>query len=165
MDTAPHYLFFTDKDVEDGNTRLKVYPPIRNSSNCNLMWDCLKMNIIDCIASQHEPIHKSMKFLEELSFKKALSGITNAGFSLQAIWSRLKQPLAVRSRTYNHYIVRLAKWMSDTPSKILGIDNMRGSIEAGKIADLVVWDPEQWITSRKSWSLHAELNPYTNHAL
>ena len=106
-----------------------------------------------------------MKFLEELSFKKALSGITNAGFSLSAIWSRLKQPLAVRSRRYNHYIIRLAKWMSATPAKILGIDDIRGSIEAGKIADLVVWDPEKWITGRKSWSLQAELNPYTNHAL
>ena len=55
--------------------------------------------------------------------------------------------------------------MSATPAKILGIDDIRGSIEAGKIADLVVWDPEKWITGRKSWSLQAELNPYTNHAL
>ena len=67
--------------------------------------------------------------------------MSTAGLNLQAVWTRLKSPLHMGDRAYQHYIIRLFKWMSTKPAQILGLNN-RGSIEPGKLADFVVWYPE-----------------------
>jgi dihydroorotase-like cyclic amidohydrolase len=41
----------------------------------------------------------------------------------------------------DNYIVRLSKWLSLNPAKIIGLDKHRGSIEKHKFADLIIWDP------------------------
>jgi dihydroorotase-like cyclic amidohydrolase len=73
-----------------------------------------------------------------------MSGITSAGFLLQPIWSIIKKSVERKSRAYEHYIVRLSKWLSSKPAEILGLDEIRGSIAAGKLADLIVWQPERF---------------------
>jgi dihydroorotase-like cyclic amidohydrolase len=141
-DTAGYYLFFTNFDVKDGDTNLKAYPPIRNSANLNLLWDCLKFNALDIITSNHSFIPPEYKILDSGDFSKAVPGINCLGYTLQAIWSRLRQHLLPKSDQYEHYIVRMAKWLSSTPARILGVLDKRGEIAVGKLADLVVWDPE-----------------------
>jgi dihydroorotase-like cyclic amidohydrolase len=37
----------------------------------------------------------------------------------------------------------MAKWMSYSPSKAIGVQEKRGEIAEGKHADLIVWDPEE----------------------
>jgi dihydroorotase-like cyclic amidohydrolase len=68
-----------------------------------------------------------------------MSGITSAGFLLQPVWSSIKKTVERRSRAYEHYIVRLSKWMSSKPAEVIGVDEFRGSIAIGKLADLIVW--------------------------
>jgi len=46
-----------------------------------------------------------------------------------------------------HYLVRLARWMSYSPAKLLGIESRRGSISKGKYADLIIWSPYEKQTS------------------
>ena len=36
------HLFFSSKDIADGDTRFKDFPPIRDIGNCLLLWDLLK---------------------------------------------------------------------------------------------------------------------------
>ena len=61
IESASYYLYFNDRCVSNGDTRFKVYPPIRNVSNFNLIWDCLKMKSIDVISSNHNPIIPGFK--------------------------------------------------------------------------------------------------------
>ena len=132
------HLYFNSDSVPNGDTRFKNVPPIRNRGNFNLLWDLLKFKGIDLISSQHaniDPVHKPVG-----NFQQALNGIASIGCSLQAVWTILNIPIT-RKELLEHYIVRLAKWMSLHPAKVLGVDKERGTIEAGKIADLVVWDP------------------------
>lgn len=42
---------------------------------------------------------------------------------------------------YDKSIVKISKHLSENPSKVLGIDNVKGSIEVGKDADFIIWDP------------------------
>ena len=39
-------------------------------------------------------------------------------------------------------VERLAEWMCAAPARLAGVDARKGSIEPGKDADLVIWDPE-----------------------
>lgn len=36
-EAAPHYLCFNEQDIQDGDTRFKDYPPIRNKENSQLL--------------------------------------------------------------------------------------------------------------------------------
>ena len=139
-----YLLFFTDKDIEDSDTRFKAHPPIRTKANCLLLWDLLKMKAIDCVNSGHNPIHPDYKYLQEGDFRRALSGISSMGFTLQSVWTRLRQP-NYSLKYLDHYIVRLAKWLSLHPAKVLKIDHLKGSIAEGKHADLIVWNPNEVI--------------------
>jgi dihydroorotase-like cyclic amidohydrolase len=132
------HLYFNSDSVSTGDTRFKNAPPIRNRGNFNLLWDLLKLKGIDLITSQHvniDPSHKPFN-----NFQQSLNGIASLGCSLQAVWTVLNIPIT-RKELLEHYIVRLAKWMSLHPAKVLEVDKERGSIEIGKFADLVVWDP------------------------
>jgi len=130
------HLYFTSDSVGDGDTRFKSNPPIRNKGNFNLVWDLLKMKGIDVVSSNHCFIDSEYKCRD---FQKALGGLNTMGCTLQAIWSVLNIPFTTQNQL-EHYIVRLAKWLSLQPAKILGLSD-RGSIEKSKLADLIVWSP------------------------
>ena len=93
------------------------------------------MQSIDSIASSHNPILPELKFAEEKNFRKAVPGVSSLGFSLQAIWTKLKTHTMVKCRRYKHYLIRLFRWLSETPASILGISSSRGSIKVGRYAD------------------------------
>jgi hypothetical protein len=136
-ETCPQFLYFTEQMVANGDTRLKNFPPIRSSANCNFLWELLKFNAVDMVASQHVPVSEQLKCRP--SFARAVSGINGLGHTLQALWTVLKKPMN-NPQQYEHYLVRLAKWTAGNPAKVLRL-SQRGAIAKGYFADLVVWDP------------------------
>ena len=96
------------------------------------------MKVIDVIASNHTAVAKELKFQDLGSFKKALGGIECLGYTLQAVWTRLK---ARFTSNLERYLTRLAKWLSLAPAKLISIARHRGSIEKGKLADIIIWSP------------------------
>lgn len=160
-ETAPHFMYFTDGDVARGDTKLKSCPPIRNNSNCNLLWELLKMKGIDSIASHHRAIPPTFKALETRSFTRAMPGISSLGVSMQLVWTRLRRPCTSQYEI-EHYIVRLSKWMSLKPAQILGVSQDYGSIEPGKFANLIVWSPHQFFSVSDTIAQFPETFPYTD---
>jgi dihydroorotase-like cyclic amidohydrolase len=75
VSTTSYYLLFTNEEIKNGDTSLKTYPPIRNKSNMNLLWDCLKLKAIDIITSNHSAIPAVYKMTETGNFVKAIPGI------------------------------------------------------------------------------------------
>ena len=132
------HLCFTSKNIEDGNTKFKNNPPIRNSSNNALLWDLLKMKGINLVTSGHASIVPEMKLTG--NFQTAYNGIASLGCTLPSLWYILNKPVSTKQQL-EHYIVRLAKWTSMHPAEVLKISHQRGSIKKGKFADLVIWDP------------------------
>jgi dihydroorotase-like cyclic amidohydrolase len=153
-EVAASCLYFKDSDIARGDCRFKNSPPIRGGLNCNLLWDLLKMKGIHSLTSQHRGIHPTYKLGVKGSLKRALCGMNTLGFTLQQIWSKLRLPSSSREEL-EHYIVRLAKWLSLHPAKVLGIEKYRGSIERGMIADLFIWDPDEQVSVRRS---HSQFN-------
>lgn len=159
-ETCPHFLYFTDQSIKDGDTRLKCFPPIRNKSNCNFLWELVTMNSVDAICSQHIPIPQPFK---DSNFRIALPGVNGLGYTLQALWTLLKRPFTDLS-SFEHYLVRLARWTAFNPARILQIGN-RGSIEKGFLADLVIWDPLEQVIVSSSYSAQVYQCAYLNTSL
>lgn len=132
-ETTGFYLYFSDEDIKPGDTRFKASPPIREEKNRKLLLDMLQVGGIDSISSYHRQIQQGLKFLARGDFKRAVSGVSSIGTTLQALWTAIKGDPKVTA-------CKLAKWLSETPAAIMDFSN-KGSICIGKLADLVVWDP------------------------
>ena len=152
------HLYFTSDSVKEGDTRFKSHPPIRNTANCNLLWELLKFKGIDSISSQHHYVPSEYK---TDNFQTALKGISSIEFTMQVPWTILNIPVKT-SANFEHYLIRLSKWLSLQPANTLGLKN-RGSIEKGKLADLVVWDPYEKVSD--AMSFYGNSNPFVSQQL
>ena len=154
--SAVHFCF-TSASVSYGDTRFKNSPPIRNQGNYNCLWDLLKAEGIDCISSQHASIEPSRKL--NGNFQQALNGISSIGCTLQAIWNKINF-IEYSPKQLENYIVRLAKWFSIFPAKVLNMSDKRGGIAKGKYADLFIWDPYEKYVIGSDYA-YSQTSPFT----
>lgn len=129
--SCPHYTMFDAEHVVRGDTRLKVAPPLRSAANRRRLWTGLVEGTLSMLSSDHTPAT-----LEDRagSFLEASTGISGIQFMLPATWTE--------GLEHGVTLTNLSRWLSEEPAKLVGVWRRKGSIEAGKDADLVVWRPE-----------------------
>jgi dihydroorotase len=77
---TPYHLFFTDGDLFDYDTHLKVNPPIRSADDRQALWEALLDGTIDLVATHHLPLDKDSKVCEFEYAKHGMIGLeTTAG--------------------------------------------------------------------------------------
>jgi len=131
--SIPH-LYFSSMNIRNGDTRFKANPVIRDPTNrCHLL-ELLRRGAVDCVCSAHRPIKPALKYLQSGNFQRALSGISDMGTSLSALWTLLK------SENPSNVLPLISLLTSTRPAQILGLQS-KGEIAVGKDADLVLFDP------------------------
>ena len=156
-ETAGFYLNFYDELIKDGDTRFKANPPIRDSKNQELLIEVLKLGGIDCLTSYHRPIKPSLKSLVKGDFKRAVSGISSLGFTLQCA-------LKAFDEQAQKVAPKLAKVLSERPAEIVGLAH-KGSIQVGKLADLVVWEAGTLNKVENAYTRHPQVCPFVGEML
>ncbi len=136
-ETCPHYLTLSADDVADGMTAFKCSPPIRERANRDQLWDALRDGVLRIVVSDHSPCTTEMKQSEGGDFATAWGGIASLQVSLPAVWTE------ARARGFS--LSDVARWMADGPAELTGLTS-KGSIQAGKDADLCVFAPEEQFT-------------------
>ncbi|MFD9041745.1 allantoinase AllB [Streptomyces bottropensis] len=135
VETCPHYLTLTAEEVPDGASEFKCCPPIRESANQDLLWQALADGTIDCVVTDHSP---STADLKTGDFATAWGGISGLQLSLAAVWT------AARGR--GHGLEDVVRWMSSRTAELVGLDDRKGAIEAGRDADFAVFAPDETFT-------------------
>lgn len=153
-ETCPHYFTLTEKAVEGFNTNAKMNPPLRTDDDVEAIKEGLADGTIDCIVTDHAPHHIDEKQCE---FALAYNGIigleTSLGLSLKYL-----------VKTGVLTITELIEKMSVNPSKILGIS--KGSLAEGKIADVIIFDPEkEWTVDINKLHSKSKNSPYDGWTL
>ena len=157
-ETTPHYLHFAAEEIPDGATAFKCAPPIRERSNRDQLWGALGEGVIDLVVSDHSPCTPVLKKLEAGDFAEAWGGIASLQLGLPAVWSD--------ARRRGHSIAALAAWLCEGPARLAGLDRRKGSIAAGKDADLVIWDPDATIQVDPGRIEHRhKVTPYAGEVL
>lgn len=133
VETCPHYLAFSEEEIQEGDTRFKCAPPIRNEANRDKLWEALLQGDIDMLSSDHSPTTPELKLLQEGNFLKAWGGISSLQFLLPVTWSY--------GRKYGITFEQFTLWWSKRPAMLAG-QEFKGTIDVGKHADIVVWDPD-----------------------
>ena len=132
-ESTPQHFSLTEDIVLEKGTLARVNPPIRTEADRLAVIEGLKDGTIDIIATDHAPHSKDEKAKE---FKAAPSGMIGLETSLA---------LGITNLVKKGYLTleELLTKMTVNPAKLYKMD--KGCIEAGKIADLVIFNPdEEW---------------------
>jgi len=135
VETTYHYLYLTAEKIPSKNTLFKCCPPIREASNKEQLWQAVADGIITQLISDHSPCTTDLKKLELGDFHQAWGGIASLQLGLPLMWTEASKR--------GHSIPKLARWMCLQTAQLVKLDRHKGSIEVGKDADFVIWDPEK----------------------
>ena len=131
-----HHLWFDEHDYLTYGTRIKWNPAIKSAEDKAALWEALRSNRIDVVATDHAPHTLQEK---EHSYFKAPSGGPLVQHSLVAMLEMSKKGLIS--------VERVVEKMCHAPADLFRVDR-RGYIREGYFADLVLVDPAQaWVVS------------------
>ena len=134
-EATPHHLTLIDEDLAGYDTNLKVNPPLRSAEDRQALREALGEGTIDAVATDHAPRAAEEK---EVEFDAAGPGTIGLETALAVTLTELVRPGLVS-------LERAIEALSTAPARIIGASDHGGPIEAGRPANLVVFDPEaEW---------------------
>ena len=143
-ETCPQYLVLDASvyDVPDAEcTRYVISPPLRAPSDREALWAALADGRLDLIATDSVPDHLAdEKVYRGQSFDTISNGAPGIETLLPVVWGR---GVATGRLTPE----RAVDLLSTTPARLFGLA-VKGAIEVGKDADLVLFDPNARRTIR-----------------
>ena len=151
-ETGPHYLEFDVRDFERIGSPLKCTPPVKLPENKERLWKLLNEGVISFVASDHAPCTEDEK--NTGSIWTEYSGIPGCGTLLPYMFSEgyMKGRISLQ---------RLVEVTSEGAARRYGLFKRKGSIEAGKDADLVLMDPvKSWIVKGKEFYSKGKITPF-----
>ena len=132
-EVCPHHFILSSDDITEDDGNFKMNPPLRSRRDVEALREGLKNNIMDVISTDHAPHSPEEK---NKSMKEAFFGIVGLETSAALTYTELVEPGILTP-------MQMAEKMSYNPAKVLGMDDVKGSVSEGKIADLVVFDPRK----------------------
>ncbi|KAL6450787.1 DAL1 Allantoinase [Candida maltosa Xu316] len=154
-ETCFHYLSLCAEKIGNCSTHFKCCPPIRTDDNRKLLWKALRNDIITTVVSDHSPCTPDLKGLDKGDFFEAWGGISSVGFGLPILYTeglKLNPPIT---------LAEINKWCSINTAKQVGLSHIKGKIEVGYDADLLIFDPDaKYIIENKETYFKNKLTAY-----
>jgi len=129
---TPYHLFFSDEDMLNYDTNLKVYPPLRTKADMRSLRKSVLDGTVDCIASHHLPHEYDSKVLEFENAKYGMTGLETSYAIIKTILPELNEQ-------------KITDLLSVNARKIFGLDKPR--LEAGQYCSVTLFNPAS------SWTL------------
>ncbi len=129
-EVCPHHFTLCDEDITGDDGNYKMNPPLRSRADMETLKEGIKAGIMEVISTDHAP-HSA----EEKSggFKSSPFGIVGLETSAALTMTELVDKGYLTP-------MGMAERMSYNPAKVIGID--KGTLNVGKTADIVVFDPD-----------------------
>lgn len=131
-EVCPHHFILSADDIMEDDGNYKMNPPLRGRQDVEALREGLKEGIMDVISTDHAPHSAGEK---NKSMAQAAFGIVGLETSAALTYTELVRPGILS-------IMDMAEKMSYRPARILGLED-RGSVSEGKVADLMIFDPEK----------------------
>lgn len=134
-EATPHHFSLDHHRLEDRDTMMKMYPPLRTEDDTAAVAAAVRDGTIDAVATDHAPHTAEEK---EVPFEQAPRGVIGLETSAAVTWSILEaDPVAFFER------------MSVAPARIGGFRQQGRWPGVGEVANLVVFDPDMiWIPEK-----------------
>ncbi|MCG7343807.1 allantoinase [Sporosarcina sp. ACRSL] len=131
VETCPHYLSLTVKDLEEKKALAKCAPPLRDQDEVEDLWAAVANGEINVIASDHSPAPASMKTITD-NFFEGWGGISGAQSTLNIM-------LTEGHFKRNLPLEKIVELTATNPAKLFGLST-KGDIAVNYDADLAIVD-------------------------
>lgn len=151
LETCPHYLLFTHRDLCERGAVAKCAPPLREARDQQRLADCVVASKVDFITSDHSPCPDSMK--DAATIFDAWGGISGGQFTLlSCIEFALKHKLSFSE---------VAKWTAIHPAQRFNLAK-KGSITVGMDADLAIIQLQPFTATEENFYAKHKRSIYLN---
>lgn len=131
-----HHLWFSEDDYAEKGNFIKWNPAVKSPNDRAALWEAVRDNRIDVIATDHAPHTLAEK---QQSYLKAPSGGPLVQHSVQAMFEMAKQGVIS--------LEQVVQKMCHNPAILFRIDK-RGYVREGYHADLVVVQAQEEVVTR-----------------
>ena len=143
---TPYHLYFTDEDLKEYDSNLKVNPPLRTAEDRDAIKKAIEDGIVDCIATHHLPHEADSK---ETEFEYAKNGMTG----LETAYSVLKTSMPEINEE------KVVALLSTNPRKLLKLN--AGTIKENEKACLTLFCPEaDWVYEKSNIQSKSKNSPF-----
>ncbi len=153
-EVTPHHLFLNNITAEKLGNFGKTNPPIRREKDRVALWQALKYNLIDTIATDHAP---HLSYEKEKSYWESPSGVPGVETMLPLLLNEVNKG--------NITLKKVVDLASKNPAKIFRIKN-KGEIRKGFDADLTIVDmKKEGIVRDEQLHTKCKWSPFTGMKL
>lgn len=145
-EVTPHHLIFSEDDIAEYNTDLKMNPPLRTPADNEALLEGLKDGSFDVLATDHAP---HTEFEKKMDFAHAPFGITGLETALLSIYTYFIKPGKI---DWGLFVKRYAA----EPRRLLKQPSV--TLAAGHRAEFVVFDPEAKTLIDKAYMRSKSIN-------
>ncbi|MBM3412766.1 MAG: dihydroorotase [Bacteroidetes bacterium] len=148
---TPYHLYFSDEDLANYNTHLKVNPPLRSKADRDALRVAVKEGQVDCIASHHFPHETDSKLVEFEHAQYGMIGLETA-FSVTNTAVQGLTPL------------RTVEIFSLNPRKIFGLEIP--TIAVNQKCCFTLFDPTlEWTPTKDDFKSRSSNTPFIGKIL
>lgn len=148
---TPYHLFFSEDDLHDYDTNLKVNPPLRSAHDRAALREGVLDGTIDCIASHHLPHEYDSKVLE---FEYAKFGMAGLETTFAALLTAIPNLTAARA----------VELLSTAPRRLFGLPPTH--IKEQSKASLTIFSTDaNWKVESTDLHSKSKNNPFVNREL
>jgi allantoinase len=137
-ETCPHYLFFTEADMQRVGPYAKINPPLRSQSDQDALWEGLADGSLMAVTTDHSPFTVEEKERARTDIWRTPPGAPGVEELVLGMMDA-----ALKGRISLSQAVSL---ISTNGAKRFGVYPQKGVIAVGADADLVIYDPQQSTT-------------------
>lgn len=155
-EVCPHHFTLTDSDIDTEDANYKMNPPLRTEADVQALIRGLQDGTMEVISTDHAPHSEEEKKQDFLHAPFGIVGLeTSASLTYTALVATgILTPM------------QMAEKMSWNPAKVIGIEQERGSIEAGKLADIMIFNPEkEYVVDVTGFASKGRNTPYNGKLL
>ena len=154
-EVCPHHFTLTDADIPGDLGNWKMNPPLRSEEDVKALIEGLRDGTMDAISTDHAPHGAEEK---QKGFKSPF-GIVGLETSAALTFTALVAPGLIT-------ISRMAELMSAKPAEIIHMNDERGTLRAGALADVMIFDPNiVWTVDPEQFRSRGRNTPYAGKTL
>jgi allantoinase len=140
-ETCPHYLIFSEEDIDRLGGKLRCNPPVRKLEDVEKLWKMLEAGEINLVSSDHAPWPEEKKVAENIF--ENLCGAPGVEMLLPLMYSEGVAKGRITLATLNRILM-------EAPARFSSLYPQKGTLTPGSDADMVIFDPNQKWTVRGS---------------
>ena len=164
FEVAPHHFTLDETACEGFDPLFKVHPPLRPASDVHALREALRSGLVDAVATDHAPHAPELK---DLPFDESPAGM----LGLEHVASLTYEALGASPLTAHLFFTLLSRGPARVAQLRHADARVRhsghgGAMVVGEDANIVVFDPhQQWTARRSTLQSRASNTPYDGREL